>query len=190
MSIIDRIVRLCKADIHGLMDALEDKRLLLKQSLREMEEETEHEQRRYGHLLATRRRLAAEADRTRSGLDKLEGELDLAVASGHDELCRSLIKKRIGQLELYDARGSAMAELDAAIAAARDKLEHQRLACDQLKLQADEYLRRSASYAQDMDAYPQHEEHSRSATLDPAVELELLQRKQAYTQRAPQSAAA
>ena len=31
MGIMTRIMRLCKADLHGVMDQLEDKELLLKQ---------------------------------------------------------------------------------------------------------------------------------------------------------------
>ena len=37
MGILSRVVRLCKADLHGVMDQMEDKELLLKQHLREMQ---------------------------------------------------------------------------------------------------------------------------------------------------------
>jgi phage shock protein A len=37
MGILTRIVRICKADIHGVMDHIEDQGLLLKQHLRDME---------------------------------------------------------------------------------------------------------------------------------------------------------
>ena len=37
MGIMARVIRLCKADLHGVMDQLEDKDLLLKQHLREMQ---------------------------------------------------------------------------------------------------------------------------------------------------------
>jgi len=38
MAILTRIIQLFKADIHGVMDQLEDQGLLLKQHLRDMEE--------------------------------------------------------------------------------------------------------------------------------------------------------
>jgi phage shock protein A len=38
MAILTRIFRLFKADIHGIMDQIEDQGLLLKQHLRDMEE--------------------------------------------------------------------------------------------------------------------------------------------------------
>ena len=38
MAILTRIFRLFKADIHGVMDHIEDQGLLLKQHLRDMEE--------------------------------------------------------------------------------------------------------------------------------------------------------
>jgi len=37
MGIFTRIIRLCKADMHGVMDQMEDQGLLLKQHLRDME---------------------------------------------------------------------------------------------------------------------------------------------------------
>ena len=41
MSILTRMIRLCKADIHGVMDEMENKELMLKQHLRDMEEALE-----------------------------------------------------------------------------------------------------------------------------------------------------
>jgi hypothetical protein len=38
MAILARIIRLFKADIHGVMDQIEDQGLLLKQHLRDMED--------------------------------------------------------------------------------------------------------------------------------------------------------
>ena len=38
MRIVTRIIRIFKADIHGVIDQLEDQDLLLKQYLRDMEE--------------------------------------------------------------------------------------------------------------------------------------------------------
>lgn len=37
MGVLSRVVRLCKADLHGVMDQMEDKDPLLRQHLREME---------------------------------------------------------------------------------------------------------------------------------------------------------
>ena len=38
MGIMTRLIKICKADVHGVMDQLEDKALLLKQHLRDMQE--------------------------------------------------------------------------------------------------------------------------------------------------------
>ena len=37
MGILSRFFRICKSDIHGVMDLLEDRELLLKQHIRDME---------------------------------------------------------------------------------------------------------------------------------------------------------
>ena len=54
MGIITRFIRVCKADIHGVMDQLEDKDLLLKQHLRDMEVELSRKEARIRRLVASR----------------------------------------------------------------------------------------------------------------------------------------
>ena len=50
MGIMTRMLRLCKADVHGVMDQLEDKGLLLKQYLREMETSLGHKEQQISGL--------------------------------------------------------------------------------------------------------------------------------------------
>ena len=50
MGIMTRMLRLCKADVHGVMDQLEDKGLLLKQYLREMETSLGHKEQQVNAL--------------------------------------------------------------------------------------------------------------------------------------------
>ena len=94
MGIFSRVIRLCKADLHGMMDQLEDKDLLLKQHLREMQAIIAHRQARIDQLEETLG--AVERDLAEYGeqVETLENDLDLAVASGKDDIARMLIRKR------------------------------------------------------------------------------------------------
>ena len=54
MGIASRIVKIFKADIHGVMDQLEDPGLLLKQYLREMEEALNQKEAKLARKIALR----------------------------------------------------------------------------------------------------------------------------------------
>ena len=76
MGIMTRMLRLCKADVHGVMDQLEDKGLLLKQYLREMETSLGHKGAA-GRTRLTQRigRLTGQIARHGQEMDKLERDL-------------------------------------------------------------------------------------------------------------------
>lgn len=204
MSILDRLVQLCKADLHGLMDALEDKQLLLKQSLREMEEELERTRARYGRVLAERRYVAAEADRTRSRIERVEADLDLTVAAQRDDLSRARIKQRRALLAHWDECGRRLAECDARAVSLRERIEYEELTVERVRLRAAEYgsvaQQEAAPDADGAEDYHVADlwrvsvnvgasQAPSDATLDLDVELELLRLKEA-AQRAPAQAAA
>ena len=93
MGILSRVVRLCKADLHGVMDQMEDKELLLKQHLREMQAVMAGRQARIDQLEDAlgngQRDWAMHAKQVQA----LEEDLDLAVARGKDDIARMLIRK-------------------------------------------------------------------------------------------------
>ncbi|MBW1694925.1 MAG: PspA/IM30 family protein, partial [Deltaproteobacteria bacterium] len=63
MGVFTRIVRICKADIHGVMDQLEDQGLLLKQHLRDMEKALSQKEARLKKLVVSRRQTLQEIDK-------------------------------------------------------------------------------------------------------------------------------
>jgi phage shock protein A len=94
MGVMSRLLRLCKADLHGVMDRIEDQDLLLKQYLREMEDALAADQKRLENLKARR----TQAERTlavcRERLGALEADIALAVAKEKDDIARMLIRKK------------------------------------------------------------------------------------------------
>ncbi len=94
MGILSRMLRLCKADVHGVMDQLEDKGLLLKQALREMEASLKAKDNRLAHINGRCRQIERELSVRREEAEKLEKDLDLAVSKEKDDIARMLIRKR------------------------------------------------------------------------------------------------
>ena len=72
MAIMTRLLRLWKADLHGVMDRMEDKGLLLKQYLREMEESLREKQARQQLLSRSLHQLEWDLEHRMQEVEKLE----------------------------------------------------------------------------------------------------------------------
>lgn len=95
MALVTRVSRMFRADLHAVLDRLEEPDVLLRQAVREMEEELGRDQQRIkvmGHELE--QLIARNSDLERS-LDDIEEELDLCFESDKHDLARVLIKRKL-----------------------------------------------------------------------------------------------
>ena len=106
MGLLSRMTTVVKADAHGVVDSIEDRSLLLKQHLREAEEELQRKKSRLT-ALGLEEKERREALRRLSGeIKKLDEDISLALSGDKAELARFAIKKMLGlkrraeQLEL------------------------------------------------------------------------------------------
>jgi phage shock protein A len=93
MGIMKRFTRICKADINGVMDQIEDKDLILKQCLREMEEAISKKQARANNIRASIEKIVYQKDRFFYDQKKLEKDISSAIEKDKDDMARMLIKK-------------------------------------------------------------------------------------------------
>ncbi len=142
MALITRIARLFKADVHALLDSLEDPESVLKQALRDMTAEIEGAERALEELKRREARLASRlAEQVQLRVEALE-RIELCFRAGDDLLARSMVRRKL-EVE----RRIKLAEREqGALAAAREKLTQElaakrtRLASirDQMEALADE----------------------------------------------------
>jgi phage shock protein A len=179
MSIFSRMFRLCKADLHGVMDQLEDKGLLLKQCLREMEESLKHKEGRLDQIDRAGEQIRRALDRHNEESVKLEQDLELAVGKEKDEIARMLIRKRrtlqggCGQLQ---RQLEALEEERGQVAGT---LEKQRLQYDQLKAKAGAFCRQAEDRRFEEPLETMDGAFAWQTPSEQEIELELLQRKEA-----------
>ena len=182
MGLFSRLTRLCKADVHGVMDQLEDKGLLLKQYLREMEASLT-EKKKAHETLGSRYRLAQrDLHQHREEMQKLEKDLNLAVAKEKDDIARMLIRKR---LTLQESCGQLTFHLDSLKeekCTLAETLSHQRLQYEQLKLKAAVFCQRNLAQERSEAVVAPPISPAWKAPSDADIELELLQRKEAAQQ--------
>jgi phage shock protein A len=95
MTLIARITRLCKADLHGLLDSLEEPEEVIKQAIRDMEEDIATQERQLEQLRAVWQRLEREAQQTTATMQEIASQIDICFAAENEPLARHLLRKRL-----------------------------------------------------------------------------------------------
>lgn len=181
MAILTRFIRLWKADMHGVMDQMEDKALLLKQYLREMESSLQQKHVHLNQLNRTCEQIDNDLAARDADLKKVETDIELAVRKEKDDIARKLIRRRLAlqaDVERLQTQRHQLQEEQKRLA---ETVSEQQLKYEQLKLKAAVYCERSRMQAKDMDAAPWAGASSSPVTED-EVELELLRCKEAFAQ--------
>jgi phage shock protein A len=179
MGIMTRMLRLCKADVHGVMDQLEDKELLLKQYLREMETSLVHKEQQLSTLAGRIDRLKSQIARHGEEIDKLEQDLILALNKEKDDIARMLIRRRRALESASHNLKEQMAAMKQAQTRLSEKLTHQHLQYETLSTRADTYCRQAGHRLFETAANHQSGTIHARAPSDEEIELELLTRKEA-----------
>lgn len=107
MALINRISRLFQADMHAVLDRIEEPEALLRQALREMEAAQAEESQRTRLLQHELGELEQQATTARQQLERLESELDLCFKADQETLARKLVRTKLehgGRLEQLQTR--------------------------------------------------------------------------------------
>ncbi len=178
MGIMTRILRLWKADIHGVMDQLEDKELLMKQYLREMEIALQKKVGQLHQIAETLRRLENDLTVRRNEIVKQEKDLTLALQKEKDDIAKLLIRKqRIQQkhCEQLQLQYQALQEEQEHLS---QRVNEQRLQYQTLKTKAATFCHTEKQTTFN-EAETINEGVGKVFTFDEdEIELELLRRKE------------
>ena len=179
MAILARIFRLFRADMHAVLDQLEDQRLLLKQHLRDMEECLLDKESRLKQMCFMRDQGLQNYERGRKESNDLEQDLEVAIQKDRDDIARMLIKKLKPLHRIQSERDRYLDRLNHEIEALKEDIAQQRLQFEQLRQQAAEFFHRSVTLKKDY-SWPTPPDDFNLHDLSPEeIEIELLQRKEA-----------
>jgi phage shock protein A len=95
MGLLKRIHRLCKADIHGFLDTIESPEIILRQAVREMEEELEKSARRAAGCEQKIKQLNMRLEHWQENTEKYSQKISASFDAGNHELAKSFIRSRI-----------------------------------------------------------------------------------------------
>ena len=179
MGIATRIVKIFKADVHGVMDQIEDQGLLLKQYLRDMAEALNQKEAEHSRQAARRNQTQKEHDKYYQQYQALDRDLTVAVQKGKDDIARMLIRKSKPLEGLCDELAGHVASLDEELSQYKKQLAEQRLQYDQLKIRSAEYFHRAEMCAQETRRLEIFPDIARGELSGEEIELELIKRKEA-----------
>jgi phage shock protein A len=117
MALITRFTRLFTADLHALLDRLEEPDVVLKQAIREMEEELAGREQRIRRLAVERDHLIRQLTDIDRSLSSIGEQLDVCFVSHEEQLARPLLRRRL-ELERLANRLTGRRDTNAREAAA------------------------------------------------------------------------
>lgn len=176
MALITRITRLFRADLHAVLDRIEEPDVLLRQAVREMEAELEGDEQRLRRMQHEQARIAARRQELTQALARMEPELDLCFASAREDLARALVKRQLETqrgADLLARREAALRDLIAALAA---RIAENRARLDGMRQKA-ELLAEEVAGGVAADACPNGDLAAGTGVRDEEVEVAFLREK-------------
>lgn len=137
MALINRVSRLFTADVHAVLDRIEEPSVLLKHALREMEDEIADAERHLHRLEQEHARLADRQTKVQAALAELDEQVGVAFDSGNDALARKLIKRKLETARLDAHVSERRAALAKSIAERQATLGERREHLDVLRQKAE-----------------------------------------------------
>ncbi len=127
MTLITRVTRLFRADMHAMLDALEEPELLLKQAIREMQAALEQEARQTRLIVQELQQHATRQQTLEEEIGNLSEELDLCFEQDNETLARSLLRQRLEKERLIGYLKQQQERLRTVEQALRQRMDEQRV---------------------------------------------------------------
>lgn len=124
MALINRVSRLFKADFNAVLDHIEEPETLLRQAIRDMEDELAACEQRIAQCTHEQEALSARKAEILTSGGELEAQLDLCFESGKEELAKGVVRRKLEAERL-------LKRLDAELQANGRYLERQKALLDE-----------------------------------------------------------
>lgn len=178
MALINRISRLFKADFHAVLDRIEEPEALLKQAMRDMEDELAGSEQCIAACVHDQQALARRATELESTIAEFDAELDLCFESGNDDLAKTQIKKKLEAERLLKRLATKHSANKVYLDEQRTMLEENRVTLESLRQKAELFAHRSTVHADTGSAFDDAAWVSRELTIDDdEIEIAYLREK-------------
>jgi phage shock protein A len=143
MALINRLSRLVKADFHAVLDNIEEPEQLLKQAIRDMEDDLAETEQRIILCAHDQETLSVRRSELSEALNEIDTQLDLCFQSGKEKLAKSLIKKKLEAERVQKRLEAKYTANDRYLNEQRSTLDENRSTLESLRQKAELFAQRS-----------------------------------------------
>lgn len=141
MALITRLARLFQADVHAILDKIEEPSLLLHQSIRDMEESIANDEKQLRSWEYEIPQLIQKHDQLEQTLTDLDDKCALCFQSNKDDLARSFIKRKLETQQAKHALAEQIRKLKDRSSRLADQLNEHQAQLTAMKLKAEGILK-------------------------------------------------
>ena len=146
MTLVNRISKLVSADFHGLLDQIEDPELLLRQSVREMSEILESEEKEFQFLMQRNGQIERKLENFKKSHAKIQSEIELCLKSDSDEMAKSFVRKKLECEKLIELVAARQSEIISKTNSQRQVIKHRQEQLEAIKKKMEIFLSERESF--------------------------------------------
>jgi phage shock protein A len=180
MALINRISRLVKADFHAVLDQIEEPEQLLKQAIRDMEDDLAEAEQRIKLCAIDQEALAVRKNEIEATLGEVDGQLDLCFKSKKEDLAKTQIRKKLEAERLLKRLQASYDANEKYLEQQRATLDENRATLESLRQKAELFAQRAPSQTEGASDFDDVAWMAREMTVsDDEVEIAFLHEKSA-----------
>ena len=135
MTLMARMTRLLRADLHAVLDRIEEPAALVRQAVREMEALLAEDQRRLERLRESHRELLTRDSELARAIAASDQELDLCFAAAQENLARALVRRKLENERLRRLGTRRQASLEKMLATLEGRVREEGLRLEEMRQQ-------------------------------------------------------
>ena len=145
MGLIDRIVRVIRANISSLVASSEDPEKVLEQTLSQMQDELVQLRQALAGAIATQKRTERQHDQARSAADEWYRRAELALQKGDEKLAREALVRRQSYQETVSVLGGQLQQQSTVVEKLKQNTRALEAKIADVKTKKDLYIARARS---------------------------------------------
>lgn len=141
MALITRISQLFKADMNAVLDQIEAPEQMLRQAIRDMEDEIETDKAEIAAQEEKLEQLEKRLETVRETASELEAQLDLCFNQGQEDLARKMVRRKLETERLRKGLVERIQNGSAALEKLRTQTEQRHTALEAMHQKAEVFDR-------------------------------------------------
>lgn len=179
MTLISRMSRLFRADIHHLLDCMEEPEIVLKQAIREMEDEISRDDEEKNRIESLKLRLQSEHEELQVEIEAMQNNIRSAFGVEDELLAKSFVKRKLIAERRIERIKRDAAKLEKSREEFERKITERRKKLQEIQEHARLYKK---AHPQEKKSWSNNPVQTQSEISQEEIELAYLEAKKAHEQ--------